>query len=85
MLQLCHLAPAEPKQSKLNELFTSIFTVLQAPRHQLSISNGRKSTMLPSQRCLDYRFDLVTMCAALLEAQVRSFRFQKKQVFFTEV
>ena len=37
--------------------------------------------MLPSQRYLDYRFDMVTMCAAQLEAQVRSFRFQKTQVF----
>ena len=35
--------------------------------------------MLPSQGPLDYRFDMVIMGVALLEAQVRSFRFQKQE------
>ena len=33
--------------------------------------------MLPSQGPLDYRFDMVIVGVALLEAQVHSFRFQK--------
>ena len=35
--------------------------------------------MLPSQGPLDCRFDIVIMGAALLEAQVCSFRFQKQE------